>query len=181
MTSAIGEASTSKSMGFDKDDGSQVPQDKRMAALQEDFNNDEPGEKYGRQMSETSLYATEEEEEEAEGNILLGPQFTLKEQLEKDKVRVISFIYCIFGWFSSLLDRLSFTRMTRACGGGRSSFLGVWILILSKVEFSFPFLPILKSVCYEVHRSFMHLIIQEFCRNSGSRSKDTESIDTVTR
>lgn len=97
MTSAIGEASTSKSMGFDKDDGSQVPQDKRMAALQEDFNNDEPGEKYGRQMSETSLYATEEEEEEAEGNILLGPQFTLKEQLEKDKVRVISFIYCIFG------------------------------------------------------------------------------------
>lgn len=85
MTSAIGEASTSKSMGFDKDDGSQVPQDKRMAASQEDFNNDEPGEKYGRQMSETSLYATEEEEEEDEGNIQLGPQFTLKEQLEKDK------------------------------------------------------------------------------------------------
>jgi Rho GDP-dissociation inhibitor len=39
--------------------------------------------------SETSLYATDHEEEDDEGGsnkIQLGPQYTLKEQLEKDKV-----------------------------------------------------------------------------------------------
>ncbi|KAJ8770518.1 hypothetical protein K2173_018009 [Erythroxylum novogranatense] len=38
-----------------------------------------------RQMSEGSIYATEEEEDDEERKIELGPQYTLKEQLEKDK------------------------------------------------------------------------------------------------
>ncbi|EXC34936.1 Rho GDP-dissociation inhibitor 1 [Morus notabilis] len=48
---------------------------------------DELGEKIGRQMSEVSLNGTDQEEEDDDqGNKLqLGPQFTLKEQLEKDK------------------------------------------------------------------------------------------------
>ena len=47
--------------------------------------------KIGRQMSEASLdAATDQEEDDDHGNNLqLGPQYTLKEQLEKDKV-------CIF-------------------------------------------------------------------------------------
>lgn len=47
---------------------------------------DETEEKLGRQVSEASLYGTDhEEDEEEERNIELGPQRTLKEQLEKDK------------------------------------------------------------------------------------------------
>lgn len=47
---------------------------------------DETEEKLGRQASEASLYGTDhEEDEEEERNIELGPQRTLKEQLEKDK------------------------------------------------------------------------------------------------
>ncbi|CAL0309846.1 unnamed protein product [Lupinus luteus] len=39
-----------------------------------------------RQPSESSVYATDQEEEDEDGNkIELGPQCTLKEQLEKDK------------------------------------------------------------------------------------------------
>ncbi|WMV31451.1 hypothetical protein MTR67_024836 [Solanum verrucosum] len=47
----------------------------------------EPGEKnVSRQMSESSLYTTEDEEEdETHNKIELGPQCTLKEQFEKDK------------------------------------------------------------------------------------------------
>ncbi|XP_060212730.1 rho GDP-dissociation inhibitor 1-like [Lycium barbarum] len=47
----------------------------------------EPGEKnVSRQMSESSLYTTEDEEEDETNNkIELGPQCTLKEQFEKDK------------------------------------------------------------------------------------------------
>ncbi|KAH0673388.1 hypothetical protein KY284_024475 [Solanum tuberosum] len=47
----------------------------------------EPGEKnVSRQMSESSLYTTEDEEEdETHNKIELGPQCTLKEQIEKDK------------------------------------------------------------------------------------------------
>lgn len=48
----------------------------------------EHGEKnVSRQMSESSLYTTEDEEEDENSNkIELGPQCTLKEQFEKDKV-----------------------------------------------------------------------------------------------
>ncbi|KAF2284839.1 hypothetical protein GH714_031054 [Hevea brasiliensis] len=48
---------------------------------------DGSSDKYGRQMSENSMDATDhEDEDDEEGNkIHLGPQCTLKEQLEKDK------------------------------------------------------------------------------------------------
>ena len=39
----------------------------------------------GRQMSESSLCVTEEEEED-DSKLHLGPQYTIKEHLEKDKV-----------------------------------------------------------------------------------------------
>nr|XP_027085690.1 rho GDP-dissociation inhibitor 1-like [Coffea arabica] len=43
-------------------------------------------EKINRQMSESSIYTTEDEEDEdSDANIQLGPQFTLKELQEKDK------------------------------------------------------------------------------------------------
>ena len=41
-------------------------------------------ERLSRQPSEASLYATEEEEEEA--HLQLGPKCSIKEHLEKDKV-----------------------------------------------------------------------------------------------
>uniref|UniRef100_A0A803LRH1 Rho GDP-dissociation inhibitor 1 n=1 Tax=Chenopodium quinoa TaxID=63459 RepID=A0A803LRH1_CHEQI len=41
--------------------------------------------KLGRQMSENSLYTTDHDEEDYENKLELGPQFTIKEQLEKDK------------------------------------------------------------------------------------------------
>ncbi|XP_027368628.1 rho GDP-dissociation inhibitor 1-like [Abrus precatorius] len=43
------------------------------------------GEPLSRQVSETSIYATEEEEDEVGAKIELGPQCTIKEHLEKDK------------------------------------------------------------------------------------------------
>lgn len=39
-----------------------------------------------RQASESSISATEDDEEDEDRSIELGPQFTLKEQFEKDKV-----------------------------------------------------------------------------------------------
>jgi len=46
-----------------------------------------------RRMSESSIYATEEDEDDAGRKIELGPQYTLKEQFEKDKV---CFCMCLF-------------------------------------------------------------------------------------
>ncbi|XP_043691967.1 rho GDP-dissociation inhibitor 1-like [Telopea speciosissima] len=84
MSLVIGVASSSKNMGFDeRKDGeeenrlpppSPTPTEEALGG----------GEKYNRQMSETSLYGTEEEDEE-EGKIELGPQYTLKAQIEKDQ------------------------------------------------------------------------------------------------
>lgn len=39
-----------------------------------------------RQMSESSIYGTEDEEDDEGRKIEVGPQYTLKEQFEKDKV-----------------------------------------------------------------------------------------------
>lgn len=44
------------------------------------------GEPLSRQVSESSIYATDHEEEDEVSKIQLGPQCTLKEHLEKDKV-----------------------------------------------------------------------------------------------
>lgn len=89
MSLAVGVVSSSKSiMGFDDDKeggGNKSP-------LHGSGSNHDPevepetGGRVSRQMSEGSLYATEDEEEEdIESKIQLGPQCTLKELSEKDK------------------------------------------------------------------------------------------------
>uniref|UniRef100_A0A5B7AE83 Putative rho GDP-dissociation inhibitor 1-like n=1 Tax=Davidia involucrata TaxID=16924 RepID=A0A5B7AE83_DAVIN len=79
MSLDVGAVSCSKNMGFDEN-----KEAGEKSGVQESGDGREENMK--RSMSETSLYATEEEEEDEEGNkIQLGPQCTLKEQLEKDK------------------------------------------------------------------------------------------------
>lgn len=99
MSLAVGLASSSKNMGFDDTTSSNIEAaaSSETKTSKNEGNNvavappaaaavDEHGEIFDRQMSETSIYATEDDDEEdAEGKIQLGPQFTLKEQLEKDK------------------------------------------------------------------------------------------------
>lgn len=81
---AVGAVSSSKNMGFDEnEEGGEKSTRQTMPANQE-ANHDE-GERISRQMSETSTYTTEEEDDEG-SKLELGPQYTLKEQLEKDKV-----------------------------------------------------------------------------------------------
>lgn len=72
-------------MGFDDNkEGGEKSENEKVHANQDA---DDGRQRIGRQTSETSLYATDQEDEDDEGNKLqLGPQFTLKEQLEKDKV-----------------------------------------------------------------------------------------------
>ncbi|KAA0059151.1 hypothetical protein IC582_000530 [Cucumis melo] len=78
MSLAVGAASNSKNMGFDenREEGD---------ALDNHGNENEATEKISRQMSETSLYGTEDETDDEGSKIELGPQRTLKEELEKDK------------------------------------------------------------------------------------------------
>ncbi|XP_042480474.1 rho GDP-dissociation inhibitor 1-like [Macadamia integrifolia] len=97
MSLAVGAVSSSKKMGFDENkdgEGKRRVTDASLpppsptpteAALRGVGGGGGEGEKYNRQMSETSLYATEEEEDEEDGKLELGPQCSLKEQLEKDK------------------------------------------------------------------------------------------------
>ena len=94
MSLAVGEDSSSKSMGFDKDgrDDSEASETKTSKTPPNEDNVEEhPG--ISRKASENSLCPTEDEDDDEERKIELGPQRTLKEQLEKDKV----------GWFVSLL------------------------------------------------------------------------------
>lgn len=83
MSLAVGAASNSKNMGFDenREEGD---------ALDNHGNENEATEKISRQMSETSLYGTEDETDDEGSKIELGPQRTLKEELEKDKVNLCS-------------------------------------------------------------------------------------------
>ncbi|XP_057462091.1 rho GDP-dissociation inhibitor 1-like [Actinidia eriantha] len=91
MSLAIGVVSSSKNMGFDgnKDGNKEVDKSNKAGTITKpEGNDDEAREKTEREMSESSLCATEDEDEnesDVEGKIELGPQFTIKEQLEKDK------------------------------------------------------------------------------------------------
>ncbi|KAF3443322.1 hypothetical protein FNV43_RR13004 [Rhamnella rubrinervis] len=84
MSLGSGVVSSSKNMGFDDNkEGGEKSENEKVQANQDA---EDGGERIGRQTSETSLYATDQEDEDDEGNKLqLGPQCTLKEQLEKDK------------------------------------------------------------------------------------------------
>ena len=88
-TFPVGAVSSSKKMGFDE------------TGEKSDHENDthkSESEPVSRQMSEASIYATEEEDDELGSKIQLGPQCTLKEHLEKDKVCVCqnNLSICVF-------------------------------------------------------------------------------------
>ncbi|KAL5182353.1 Rho GDP-dissociation inhibitor 1 [Glycine soja] len=89
MSLAIGVVSNCKSnMGFDDNKGKEVPEMQhsgKTVHVHEDESGDERGTSLSRHMSEGSIAATEDEDEDVERRIDLGPQCTLKEQLEKDK------------------------------------------------------------------------------------------------
>lgn len=86
MSLAIGVvSSSSKSMGFDDKDNETTETSSHEETKRSEENVDEPT-GMSRTMSESSIYATEDDEDDEGKKIELGPQFTLKEQLEKDKV-----------------------------------------------------------------------------------------------
>lgn len=80
--------SNSENMGFDEK-GNEVPETPTSAKTTTDHDESVDEERVSMvdmHRSESSITLTEDEEEEEERKIELGPQFTLKEQLEKDKV-----------------------------------------------------------------------------------------------
>ena len=94
MSLVVGVELSNKIMGFDENSNEQVSQTKALArsppaAAEAEEHPLAESKSVGmsRQMSESSIYATDQEEEDdEERKIELGPQYTLKEQLEKDKV-----------------------------------------------------------------------------------------------
>ncbi|KAK8642242.1 hypothetical protein V6N13_011596 [Hibiscus sabdariffa] len=91
MSSAVGEDSSSKSMGFDKDgtvvdsETSETKTASKMPPNGGSVEGHHPG--FSRKASESSFCPTEDEDDDddEEREIELGPKCTLKEQLEKDK------------------------------------------------------------------------------------------------
>lgn len=83
MPSIVGVVSNSKSMGFDDNkDEFQEKKDGETGEIEGETEN------IGRKMSESSLERTENEDDDEsddEQNLELGPQCSLKDQLEKDK------------------------------------------------------------------------------------------------
>ncbi|CAH9093493.1 unnamed protein product [Cuscuta epithymum] len=86
MSLVVGVASSSGTMGLDGKDPD-VSEDINPKSMADDETGGEAVEKkISRHMSESSMYTTEDEEDdETESKIQLGPQVTLKEQFEKDK------------------------------------------------------------------------------------------------
>ncbi|XP_062088227.1 rho GDP-dissociation inhibitor 1-like [Humulus lupulus] len=94
MSLAVGVVSSnSKSMGFDDKDNEAVETNIEDTKGKTEKGKEEEDEEetvdgssgMSRTMSESSIYATEDDEDDEGKKIELGPQFTLKEQLEKDK------------------------------------------------------------------------------------------------
>ncbi|ESQ49239.1 hypothetical protein EUTSA_v10021395mg [Eutrema salsugineum] len=87
MSVVSGAVSGSRDMGFDDknkegDEGNNTS--RPVSSHHHDSTDDEALGSLGRQMSESSLCATEEEEDD-DSKLQLGPQYTIKEHLEKDK------------------------------------------------------------------------------------------------
>ncbi|VFQ58976.1 unnamed protein product [Cuscuta campestris] len=85
MSLPAGAASSSGTMGLDEDP--EVSEGNNAKSMADDETDGEVAEKkISRHMSESSMYTTEDEDDdEADNKIQLGPQVTLKEQFEKDK------------------------------------------------------------------------------------------------
>uniref|UniRef100_A0A1J3ET85 Rho GDP-dissociation inhibitor 1 n=1 Tax=Noccaea caerulescens TaxID=107243 RepID=A0A1J3ET85_NOCCA len=79
MSLVSGAVSGSRDMGGDDENTSRT-----VPSHHHDTTDDEAVGSLGRQMSESSLCATEEEEDD-DSKLQLGPQYTIKEHLEKDK------------------------------------------------------------------------------------------------
>lgn len=97
-------ASSSTNMGLDgnENEGSAEKTGNLETETSHQEGGDDSSHKYKRQMSESSMDATDhDDEDDEEGNkIQLGPQCTLKEQLEKDKVCILLLRYTF--WFNSI-------------------------------------------------------------------------------
>lgn len=88
MSLAVGVDSSSKNMGLDdkdKSNESEVSGETIPKTPPNEENVDEQSGGMSRQMSENSISVTEDEEDDEDRKIELGPQYTLKEQFEKDK------------------------------------------------------------------------------------------------
>ncbi|KAG2688536.1 hypothetical protein I3760_09G100100 [Carya illinoinensis] len=90
MSLAAEAVSSSKSMGYDEksnegEENSEASKTKITGKAATDEGNTVESAELVRKMSESSIYATEDEEDEEGKKIELGPQYTLKEQIEKDK------------------------------------------------------------------------------------------------
>lgn len=90
MSLAVGVVSSSDSMGYDEKsmDGEEHSEASKTKTTAETATGGENANQPGgmrRRMSEASLCATEDDEDDEEKQIELGPQYTLKEQFEKDK------------------------------------------------------------------------------------------------
>lgn len=88
MSLAVGVDSSSKNMGLDdkdKSNKSEVSGETMPKTPPNEENVDEQSGGMSRQMSENSISVTEDEEDDEDRKIELGPQYTLKEQFEKDK------------------------------------------------------------------------------------------------
>lgn len=83
-------------MGLDNnEDGNGSLEIKKIGGVEEEKGDESVG--LSIKMSETSICAAEDDEDEEGRKIELGPQCTLKAQLEKDKVS-ISFSFSFFGF-----------------------------------------------------------------------------------
>ena len=87
-TFPVGAVSSSKKMGFDEN---KETGEKSDHANEEHYKSE--GEPLSRHVNESSIHATEDEEDEVGSKLQLGPQCTLKEHLEKDKVCLSAGIY----------------------------------------------------------------------------------------
>ena len=104
-------------MGFDKDgrDDSEASETETASKIPPNEDNVEehhPG--ISRKASESSLCPTEDEDDDEERKIELGPQCTLKEQFEKDKVGWFMFQFQCF-FFSLFLCLLLVIYLSFFC------------------------------------------------------------------
>lgn len=108
MSLAVGLYSSSKNkMGFEDKSKETGVSGEAIPKTPNEENVNEPSGGLSRHMSENSICATEDEEDDEERKIELGPQYTLKEQFEKDKVCFVLF-FCSFLLFVFSFSELYF-------------------------------------------------------------------------
>lgn len=106
-------------MGFDDKEKGAAGDDTDTSRVHEE-SGDEGGGTLNRYKSESSIAATEDEEDDEDRKIELGPQCTLKEQLEKDKVLIFfvrktyEFFYHFVSFYVCVGFCLRWFRMMRA-------------------------------------------------------------------